>query len=101
VSLSDFARFFRPSSEAVDPDAEALGQANELLDFASTAYFPKFIGWLEAEALRPMKISKDSTDLIESAVRANTLKEIRDTLVRRVSHARAAAVQILEDNDGD
>jgi len=32
-------------------------------------------------------------DMIQSAVRANTLREIRDTLVRRVSNARSAAMQ--------
>jgi hypothetical protein len=95
--MSDYLRFFRPKPESTDDLSRLLNNCNEVLDFANTAHFPKFIAWLEREALRPMKISKDASEMIESAVRANTLKEIRDTYVRRVSDARAAATQIAEE----
>jgi len=89
--MVDFGRFFRPRPvESIDPDAELLNSANELLDFSATPYYAKFIEWLEREANRPMKVG-DHMVMIQSAVRANTLKEIRDTLVRRVSNARSAA----------
>jgi hypothetical protein len=35
-------------------------------------------------------------DMIQSAVRANTLREIRDTLVKRIANARAALTETEE-----
>lgn len=99
--MVDFARFFRrPAVDPLDPDAEMLNQANELIDFASTSYYAKFVDWLDREAGKPLKVG-DHMDMIQSAVRANTLREIRATLVSRVSRARAAAMQIVEDSDAD
>lgn len=94
--MPDFRRFFRPQVEPTDPDADLLNRANELLDFGNTAYYAKFLEWLDREASRPLKVG-DHMDMIQSAVRANTLREIRSTLVRRVSDARAAAQQIAEE----
>lgn len=91
--MADFLRFFRPQVDPLDPDADLLNQANEILDFANTAYFGKFMEWLDREAGKPLKIG-DHMDLIQSAVRANTLREIRSALARRVSSARDAAQQI-------
>jgi len=91
--MSDFARFFfRRPVEEIDPDADILNKANELLDFAATTYYQKFLEYLDKESSRPLKVG-DHMDMIQSAVRANTLREIRDTLVRRVSNARSAAMQ--------
>jgi len=91
--MSDFARFFRRQMvEEIDPDTDMLNKANELLDFAATAYYERFLAYLEKESSRPLKVG-DHMDMIQSAVRANTLREIRDTLVRRVSNARSAAMQ--------
>lgn len=90
--MSDFMRFFRPRvADITDYEAEVLNQANELLDFAATAYYEKFLAWLDKESSRPLKVG-DHMDMIQSAVRANTLREIRDTLVRRVANARSAAM---------
>lgn len=91
--MSDFARFFRRQMvEEIDPDTDMLNKANELLDFAATAYYERFLAYLDKESSRPLKVG-DHMDMIQSAVRANTLREIRDTLVRRVSNARSAAMQ--------
>jgi hypothetical protein len=91
--MSDFARFFRRQAvEEIDPDTDMLNKANELLDFASTAYYEKFLAYLDKESSRPLKVG-DHMDMIQSAVRANTLREIRDTLVKRVANARSAAMQ--------
>jgi hypothetical protein len=91
--MSDFARFFRRQTvEEIDPDTDMLNKANELLDFAATVYYERFLAYLDKESSRPLKVG-DHMDMIQSAVRANTLREIRDTLVRRVSNARSAAMQ--------
>jgi hypothetical protein len=91
--MVDFGRFFRrPAVEELDVDSEILNQANELLDFSSTVYYSKFLEYLDKESSRPLKVG-DHMDMIQSAVRANTLREIRDTLVRRVANARSAAMQ--------
>lgn len=95
--MADYLRFFRPKIEPLDPDAEMFNKANELIDFANTAYYVKFISWLEEEIMKPTVVSKDLTVNTESAVRANTLKEIRSTLVRRVASARAAATRVAEE----
>jgi len=95
----NFQRFFRPQADEKDDDAEYINKINEVLDFADTSYYNKFISWLENEANKPLTIG-DHGDMIQSAVRANTLREIRDTLVRRVEHARSAAREIVEDRDG-
>ncbi len=89
-------RFFRPRVEPLDHDAELLNKANEILDFAATAYFAKFMEWLDREAAKPLKVG-DHMDMIQSAVRANTLREIRSALARRVSDARDAAQQVSEE----
>lgn len=88
--MRDFARFFRTRPD--DEDAERLNTINELLDFGATSYFPKFIVWLENEANRPFSIG-DHMQMIQAAVRANTLREVRATLVKRVEHARAALTE--------
>lgn len=84
----DFSRFFAKREQA-DEDTSRVNAINEMLDFAATSYFPKYIQWLEKEANRPLLVG-DHMQMIQSAVRANTLREIRDTLVKRVEQARAA-----------
>lgn len=89
--MADFLRFFRPKPEdTLDVESELLNEANEVLDFAATSYYAKFMAYLDKEAGRPLKVG-DHMDMIQSAVRANTLREIRDAMARRVSNARAAA----------
>lgn len=95
----NFQRFFRPHAEELDDESDQINRINEILDFADASYYGTFISWLEAEANRPLTIG-DHGDMIQSAVRANTLREIRDTLVRRVDHARSAAREIVENSDG-
>ena len=93
----DAMRFFRPRPAVEsDPEDTALNDANELLDFAATSYYRKFIDWLENESFRPLKVG-DPNIMLQSAVRANTLREIRATLVSRVAHARAAASEPTEE----
>ena len=91
--MSDFARFFRRQVvEEIDPDTDMFNKANEFLDFAATVYYERFLAYLDKESSRPLKVG-DHMDMIQSAVRANTLREIRDTMVRRVANARSAAMQ--------
>ena len=92
----NFQRFFRPQAEELDDEAEQINRLNEVLDFGDTSYYSKFISWLENEANKPLTIG-DHGDMIQSAVRANTLREVRDTLVKRVEHARSAAREIVEE----
>jgi len=92
--MLSFSRFFAsPQVEELDVDAEVLNQANELLDFSSTTYFTKFMDYLDREASKPLKVG-DHMDMIQSAVRSNTLREIRTTMLRRVSNARSAALGV-------
>lgn len=99
--MTDYAHLFNPfrrKQRSDDADAGLYSEA-EVLEFASTAYYQKFVGWLEREAMRPLKIGGHE-EMIQSAVRANTLREIRDTLVRRVEVARAATTGREDTNAG-
>jgi len=92
LAKEDFADFFNPFRRRVgevDPDIEQINKSAEVLEFAATPYYQKYIDWLYREATKPFIIGNHS-DMIQSAVRANTLREIRDTLVKQVELARAA-----------
>ena len=95
--MPDYGAFFNPFRRHPSDDGERneLVVESEILEFANTSYFPKLLVWLEKEAARPLKIG-DHSQMIQSAVRANTLREIRDTLVKRVEFARAAMSEDTE-----
>ena len=92
----NFSRFFR-APQQLDDEAKSRNAIDELLNFGATSYYPKLLAWLEKEAASPLKVG-NHLDMIQSAVRANTLREVRDTLVKRVEHARAAASAEGEDD---
>jgi hypothetical protein len=88
-----FKRFFRMvRNQPQDVEATVSAEVHELLDFANTAYYPKFLAYLDREAAKPLKVG-DHMDMIQSAVRSNTLRDIHSTLVRWVMHARSAVQQ--------
>lgn len=86
--LRNFSRFFR--DEQVEAEQGAVDRARMVLDWVSQEYHPKFEEWLEREASKPMDISAQHMDLVKSAVRANTLKEIREYLGKLRKGAMAA-----------
>lgn len=75
-----------------EPEDNELLVHHEVLEFAETAYFKKFVDWLDREAFSPLNVGNE-VDIIQSAVRANTLREIRNTLVKQVERARAATME--------
>jgi len=92
-----FDRFFRDEED--DRQQEVLSEAHSLLKWASEPYFPVFLGFLEREAAKPLVVG-DHMELVKQAVRANTLREIRADLLRKVNLAQAAIAQTREDGDG-
>jgi len=80
VKMRDFTKYFRNEQE--EAEAQAVDMAREVLDWVGQAYHAKFDQWLESEASKPLDTSKPHAELIQSAVRANTLKEIRQYLSR-------------------
>jgi len=88
-----FRRFFEGDEEKAV--ATSLDNAHEVLAFAGTAYFEKFMAYLEAEGDRPLDTA-DPTAMIKSAARINAFKEIRTYLRRKAK----AAVEVIErEND--
>ena len=94
MSLRDFASFFRNSDE--EAEIAARGRARAVIDWMGREYHKEFMKWLDDEASKPFDIDKDEMRLIKSAVRANTLREVRSHLLRLESLSLAA----LED-DGE
>jgi len=88
--VSDYTRFFRRSTVvSVEPAVEQESVlAEEIVAFGALPYFAKFVAWLDAEAFRPLKIG-NQLDMVQAAVRANTLREIREHLVKEIARARA------------
>jgi hypothetical protein len=64
-----------------------------VLDWVSQEYHAKFLEWLDAESSKPLPIT---ADLVKAAVRANTLKEVRDHLVKLEKGALAAQARARE-----
>lgn len=87
MALRDYAKFFRDDNEV--EEAKAQDVANEVVAWVSCAYHDKFLQWLDKEAGKPIAISSNQLSVVESAVRANTLREVKDYLVRLRSKAAA------------
>jgi hypothetical protein len=84
------ARFFRDEDAVADDATYAV--AREAVDWVSQPYHEKFCKWLDDEASKPFQIGQDQMALIQAAVRANTLREVR----RHVERVRVAAMATLE-----
>jgi hypothetical protein len=85
VSVSDFfANLFQP--EEAESVATMRLKASEFVLAERTPFFERLMEYLDEEADKPVKIG---SDMIESAVRANTFKEIRAKLRRDLKEAHA------------
>jgi len=73
-----------------DPD-DAIVKANQILEAARLPWFDALITYLEEEADRPLATG-GQVEMIRSAERINTFKEIKNRLKRDVARAR----QVLE-----
>lgn len=82
--IDKWAGFFRDADPAVER-AEAL--ADEILDVAERPYWKRFMEWIDKQAAAPLKISSDHMDMVQSAVRANVYREIRDHLTTEIRKA--------------
>ena len=80
-----FRRFFEEDEDFTGVDREA---ASEVIVFGNTAYFQKFMAYLEHEADRPIDIV-DQVSMIKSAQRCNTFKEIKSHLKKQLRDAQA------------
>lgn len=88
MALRDYLHYFqRPSP--IEP--ETLTSPADILDWCSRPYHARFLAWLDAEASRKITIDSNHLAVIESAVRANTLREIRQHLLRLAKGAAARA----------
>ncbi len=69
------------------PPEVDLATCREIEEWTRSPYHAKFCSWLEAEANRPFVIS-DQMNLVQAAVRANVLREIRLHLRRTEEFAQ-------------
>ncbi len=79
-----FRRLFQTEEE----DDQGLILANEILEAARLPYFDKLIVYLEAEADKPLTVG-GQVEMIRSAERINTFREIKQKLKKDVARAKA------------
>lgn len=86
--MSWFSNIF---AEDVEEDqggqSSEVSKASEILAAADMPYFRRLLDYIENEADRPVKIG-GSDILLESAVRSNTFKEIRQKIRRDIKDAQ-------------
>ena len=83
-----FQRFFRDKREEESQvEAEQLRLAHEALAWAEMPYYKTYIAALDREIAKPIDISGSDRAVLQNAVRANTIREIRDDLTTRVRQA--------------
>lgn len=86
MSVSDFfASIFRDDTE--ETVATMRSRAGEIVLAEQTPYVQRLLEYLDDEADKPIRIG--DAQIIESAVRANTFKEIRAKLRREFKEAHA------------
>lgn len=88
MKLADFGSYFRREQE--DAEIRVVARAREILDWMSQAYHQQFMAWLEEQASRPFSLDKPDK-IVQSAVRANTLREVQEHL--RVLERESRRVQ--------
>ncbi len=79
--LDPFRKYFE------DRVAVDLTDCYEVVEFAKTMYYPKFLAYLERGSDEPLKVAGDLA-IVRSAERINTFKEIRAHLKRQVKEAQ-------------
>lgn len=87
-----FSWLFKPDE---DTDLGVV-KANQVLEAERLPWFSDLIAWLDAEADKPLAVG-GQIEMIRSAERINTFKEIKNRLKRDV--ARAREVLEMERND--
>jgi hypothetical protein len=88
-----FDKFFQLDHQEGAALLEKAQVADEIIAWSNMPYFKKHMDWLLDEATRPATISENHMEMVKSAVRANTLKEIRQHLERAI---RAAEMALAE-----
>ena len=81
--MSIFSKFFQ--EEAVDESA--IVKANQILEAARLPWFDDYLAYLEEEGDRTLAVG-GQVEMIRSAERINTFKEIKNRLKRDVARAR-------------
>lgn len=81
-----FSHLFRD-----EEDDLGISKANQILEAERLPWFADFLAYLGEEADRPLSVG-GQIEMIRSAERINTFKEIRNLLKRDVARAR----QVLE-----
>jgi hypothetical protein len=66
-----------------------MEEAQQVIAFAMLPYYERYLVWLEREASKPLPIG-DHMEMVKVAVRSNTLREVKEHLIREVRSARAA-----------
>jgi hypothetical protein len=87
--MDRFSPYFEPSEEELEEERKAREDAHEVLAWARHPYFKKHIASLERMANEPLPIG-DNDNLVQAAVRANVLREVRADLLKLVDRAKAA-----------
>jgi hypothetical protein len=80
--------------ERQEIDKAAFQEAIDVLDFSQTPYYGRLLTWLEEQAAQPLVVG-DHLDMVRSAVRANTMREVRRHLLRSVE----AALSIKQESE--
>ncbi len=80
--MDPFRKYFQEEREPAD-----LTDCYEVVEFAKTMYYPKFLAYLERGSDEPLKVGGDLS-IVRSAERINTFKEIKAHLKRQVKEAQ-------------
>ena len=89
VNPRDFLRYFKGSEEEEGQQRRVvLEEASQVIAFAMLPYYERYVAWLEREANKPLPIG-DHMEMVKVAVRSNTLREVKEHLIREVRSARA------------
>lgn len=87
--MSNFLNFFRPdTSEELAEKRVEMERRGSVLRTSQEFFFKEFVQWLEGEADRPVSL-QDDRNMLHSAIRANTFKEVRNYLRRHVALAES------------
>lgn len=92
-------RFFA-SEEEPDATDDAVRAASIALDFSRHAEYAVLVEWLEKEIERPVPVLGDLVGMASAVSRANTLKEVRDHMRRRVRQSEALLASLKERHVG-
>ena len=88
VITDPFQRFFRrKEAEQNAEEAAAVQVAVECLAWSAMPYHQRFMADLDREIARPIDVNLTDRAVLQTAVRQNTIREIRESLTARVKRA--------------